>query len=484
MNNKFIFSEIKGNNNEFDFSINSNHVYYKIEIAIDIYLKAYYDVAIMYLDIAFVAQKLSEVSNIIKKYETVILDSYPRVILIVESEKPDEIKNKLELLSSYFSGEFLFDKDEIDIREEFVDFEDQIGYYEIIPVLPEYCDKYFANFIFSNYDWEPEVVQETMKLHPEWEFYTWKSAWSRKLGFDLYVSYYYWLLDINTDLSSALREASDYKSLTIEDDFIRPIRVFSIQNDIYFLTKDDVISTSINLHQEIIKCAKSIFIFKDIKYKNIDFNLNILANILISKDYSIIIFKTDFFQYVLFYESITILEKNEIDNIASSVQNLIADLFERSSNSIRIKCKWSLIDDEIFELICYDLILRDGRFINEETRKMGLSKSRDGGRDIVTYTKTYSGQEKKKLWIVQCKFSKSNKSLGRDDIKLSDLIDEYLPYGVIIATNMIIDAGAYDKFDKIGENRKICISYWNGLWVERLLNRNPDLIRGYELADV
>ena len=113
---------------------------------------------------------------------------------------------------------------------------------------------------------------------------------------------------------------------------------------------------------------------------------------------------------------------------------------------------------------------------------MRLSKSRDGGRDIVTCTKKYSGQDKKKLWIVQCKFSKSNKSFGRDEIMLSDLIDEYLPYGIIIATNMIIDAGAYDKFDKIAKNRKISISYWNGLWIERLLNKNPDLMRSYKLA--
>jgi len=49
---------------------------------------------------------------------------------------------------------------------------------------------------------------------------------------------------------------------------------------------------------------------------------------------------------------------------------------------------------------------------------------------------------------------------------------------------MVIDAGAYDKFDKIAENRSININYWDRLWIERLLNRNPDLIRSYKLAGI
>jgi hypothetical protein len=115
---------------------------------------------------------------------------------------------------------------------------------------------------------------------------------------------------------------------------------------------------------------------------------------------------------------------------------------------------------------------------------MGLSKSRDGGRDIVTFEKSYSGQNGRRLWIIQCKHSKKNKSLGKNNIILSELIDEYRPYGVIIATNMIIDAGAYDKFDKIAKNRRIKIEYWHGLWIERLLNKNPDLFKVYHLADI
>jgi hypothetical protein len=118
-----------------------------------------------------------------------------------------------------------------------------------------------------------------------------------------------------------------------------------------------------------------------------------------------------------------------------------------------------------------------------KTVKMGLSKSRDGGRDIVTMIASHSGQNKKnRLWIIQCKYSKKRKSLGRNDVRLSDLIDEYSPEGIIIATNMVIDAGTYDKNEKIKKNRCVDIEYWDLFWIERLLNKNPDLFRVYNLT--
>jgi hypothetical protein len=474
------------NNYVLDFPIKQNHIYFKIEIIIDIYLRNHSDVALEYLEIAFVAQKLSDISNIIKSYETPIINLYPRVVLIIEFEKESEIKINeiLNWFSIFFTGEFDTDEDQIDAREEFVDFEDKIVCYSIIPVLPEYCDLYFANLIVSNYDWEPEAIQETLTLNPEWKFYTWKSSWSRKLGFDFYVSSEFWLLDINADLHCALMHASDHKSSFSSENLIIPTRVISDMNKIYIFIKDDVLCISLNLHFFIARCAEILFPFDEDKFQNTKFCWGISADFCVFKDYSLIVFKGGTFQYVIFFESIEILNINEIDKLTSLVQNLTVDLLERSSNSIKIKCNWSFIDDEIFEQLCYDLILRDGRFIPEETRRMGKSKSRDGGRDVLTFEKSHSGQNERRLWIIQCKYSKFNKSLGRNDIILSELIDEYKPYGVIIATNMIIDAGAYDKFDKIAINRNTEVKYWNGLWIERLLNRNPDLIRNYKLANI
>ena len=482
MNNKFIFSEIdtsdKNTLNSYD---KCGRLCFKIEIAIDIYLRNHSDVALEYLEIAFAAQKLSEISEIIKVYETPKVNLYPHVVLITVTEKPYEMKNMLKWFSMYFSGEFGSDEDEIEAREEFADFEDKIYNYSICPILPHYCDLYFANFIASYYDWNAETIKKTLALHPEWRFFAWKSTWSRKLGFDLFISGEFWLLDISSDLSCALMDASDYKIPFSKEKFTKPVRVITDMGKIYILMQDEVLCISLGLHFYIARCAEVVFPFEEDMFLNTGFDWGVSANFYISNDSSLVVFKGGTYQYVLFYESIEVLETNQIDKLASSIQDITADLLERGSNSIKVKCNWSLINDEIFEQLCYDLVLRDGKFIPEETRKMGLSKSRDGGRDIVTTFKTYSGHNKNRFWVIQCKFSKSKKSLGRNDVKLSDLIDEYSPAGVIIATNMFIDAGAYDKFDKISKNRGTDIKYWDGLGIERLLNRNPDLIRSYKL---
>ena len=270
MNNKFVFSELEmKNNGVVDFPVKRDYIYLKIEIIIDIYLRNHSDVALEYLEIAFVAQKISEVSNIIKVYETPIINLYPQVVLIIEFEKVTEIKvNRiLNWFSNFFSGEFNTDEDQIDAYEEFADFEDNIVYHSIIPVLPEYCDLYFANFIFSNYDWDPETIQEALTLHPEWKFFTWKSAWSKKLGFDFYVSGDFWLLDINSDLSCALVHASDYKSPFSNENLLKPARVINDMSKIYIFMQDDVLCISLSLHFFIAKCAELLFPFDEDKFQ-------------------------------------------------------------------------------------------------------------------------------------------------------------------------------------------------------------------------
>jgi hypothetical protein len=480
MDEKFRFGAIDINNIS-DFYVEIGSVYYKIEI--DIYLRNHFDVALEYLEIAFVAQELSKISDVIKVYETPICNNYPYAILIIKTVNPDIIISKLKWFQIYFSGEFMSDEDEIDAREDFSVFEEAILEFNIIPALPDYCDKYFANYIFSNYDWNPESIQEILITHPEWAFYTWKSAWSKKLGFDFYVSSQFWLLDTNADLFSALKFASDYKQSNSLDKFLKPIYIITDMNQIFLFTQEEIISISLDLHFFITRCAGNLFIYDENKFYNSEFNWGISTDFCIASDFSLIVFDGNVFRYILFYNSSKILKRKEIDNLASVIQKLSIELIEKSSNSVKIKCNWSLINDEIFEQICYDLILRDGRFIEKETIKMGLSKSRDGGRDILTKIMSHSGEmENNQLWIIQCKLSNLKKSLGRNDVLLSELIDEYNPAGVIIATNMIIDAGTYDKLEKIKQNRKINIEYWDGLRIERLLNRNPDLFKVYNLT--
>jgi hypothetical protein len=81
MSDRFVFTELDINNeNTINFPVRIGFSYFKIEIIIDIYLRSHLDVALEYLETAFVAQKLAEVADVIKVYETPVIDllDFPR----------------------------------------------------------------------------------------------------------------------------------------------------------------------------------------------------------------------------------------------------------------------------------------------------------------------------------------------------------------------------------------------------------------------
>jgi hypothetical protein len=126
MCNRFTFSKADAiNDNTIDFLIEADNVY-KIEIIIDIYLRNHLDVAVEYLEIAFVAQELSKISEIIKTYETPVINNYPRVVMFICCKNSDEVKNKLKWFKNYFSGEFDTNEDEKDAIKEFSVFNEEI----------------------------------------------------------------------------------------------------------------------------------------------------------------------------------------------------------------------------------------------------------------------------------------------------------------------------------------------------------------------
>jgi hypothetical protein len=482
MQNKLTFSEVSLFHYSATDPVSEEVPCFEVQIAIDIYLMNHSDVAWEYLEVAFIAQKINEIAEIIRVQECSKADSsspYPTVALFVNCSDRNILKNMVSWLQGLFRDQEDAHGDSSNPRDEFYKFEESVSDYSIEPTLPEYCDKYFANLIASNYDWSKEGIDQTLFIRPEWAFHTWKSSWSKKIGFDLYVSPEYWLLSKNADLILALQHASDY-SPNEENKLINPITVLADMSNIFLFAQNDVVCMSMNKHFLAARCAEIVFPYDENRFENTQHNWGVSPCFAIANDLSFVIFDGATFRYVMFRDAFRILNTKEVDLMTSRVQELSADLLERGGTSITRRSDWSLVDDEKFEKLCYDLVLRDGRFISRETKKMGTSRSRDGGRDIVTKSASRSGQRSSNnLWIVQCKFSKSRKSLGRDDVRLGDLIDEYAPAGVIIATNMVIDAGTYDKYEKIKANRKVEIESWDGLFIERLLNKNPDLFRYY-----
>jgi WD40 repeat protein len=142
-----------------------------------------------------------------------------------------------------------------------------------------------------------------------------------------------------------------------------------------------------------------------------------------------------------------------------------------------ISCPWSQLDDEKFEQLCYDIIKEKNNPI--EIHKIGKSRSRDGGRDIVFYKPTNIDSIPVK-WIVQCKLIRNGKSLtGKKVENIRDMLDEYNAGGFCIMTTGIIDATLHDKLDNLKEKNAIDIEKWSYLEIERFLAEHPEIKARY-----
>jgi hypothetical protein len=179
-----------------------------------------------------------------------------------------------------------------------------------------------------------------------------------------------------------------------------------------------------------------------------------------------------------FFEEISNREVTALWEVPQRNQSFFWDALDKFSemvckfegNPINVKLNWSKFDDEQFEHLCYDIVLMSERFNPDTARKMGKSRSRDGGRDIEIYTRTRLNLPEKK-WIVQCKFSKGDKALAGSKVSVSDVIDEYNVQGFCVMTNTLIDSTLHDKLERVAQNRHIEFDEWDILRIERTLSR-------------
>lgn len=445
------------------------------------------DVAFEYLYVAFIAQELSKVSELVEIKEMIVDSHSMNVEIKVKGILPAMgVERKIKWLQC------LFDYDEYDennsfehsdcgesVTDAFEAFKESIENQGITAIAPEYCDQYLANWLADGDIWNEESAKRAKAKNPEWGFHAWRSCWSDVLGFEFIVSPHFWIMASDVDLSRAWPCSVDYRPKS-GNKFLTPKHVFSNMDYVFLDTGKEMIRLSLDMHLDAYDCAMLAFppeygadnLFNEYSWTGFRF--------FISEDMFFIVCEAAGFRYLIFRESFSILPPRDVDDVIRTTRSILADSLKKGTESVRNICDWDLIDDDSFEFLCYDLINRDGRFSPERTRKMGCGRSRDGGRDVMAWLrKRAGGLDDGKPWIVQCKYSASKKSLGRHDQWISELIDEYAPAGIIIATNMLIDAGTYDKVDRIGKNRAVPIECWDGLSLEWRLNRNPDIYCRY-----
>lgn len=148
--------------------------------------------------------------------------------------------------------------------------------------------------------------------------------------------------------------------------------------------------------------------------------------------------------------------------------------------SISENCNWSEIDDDIFEELCYDVLYCHPHFDSSTIQKMGKSRSRDGGRDIVIKTKKTPTNEQE-LFIFQCKYLSAKTSLSAAKISnAANVIIQYGAKGYGVFTSTVIDSTLYDMLDGFNRSINIDVSFcFSKYELERYLNRHQLIKQKY-----
>ncbi|HEX8211774.1 MAG TPA: restriction endonuclease [Longimicrobium sp.] len=146
--------------------------------------------------------------------------------------------------------------------------------------------------------------------------------------------------------------------------------------------------------------------------------------------------------------------------------------------------RWSeSIDDERFELLIMELVRREPSVL--WVRKVGSSKDRDGGRDLLATwtTPPLPGEalsldetpSRERRVIVQCKAYRRpvDKSRVRD---IRDLLEHHDANGYLLAVSSTITSGLFDHLDHLRRRGRFWIDWWTRTEIEEKLQAHPDII--------
>jgi hypothetical protein len=199
-----------------------------------------------------------------------------------------------------------------------------------------------------------------------------------------------------------------------------------------------------------------------------------INKIFLSREGEILILCDNVAQYIFFNDSHKQIKYETLKEYFSVLSKISESFRILVGKPTEIACPWNTLDDEKFEELCYDIIYTYYQ-TGKNIKKMGKSRSRDGGRDIIFNTPTRAGKSSVK-WIVQCKLIKDGSSLTKKKlIEVSDTVAQYGAGGFCVMTSGVIDSALHDKLEAIADNTSIEIDEWSRLEIERFLAKHPEI---------
>lgn len=414
----------------------------------------YSDLVMYYLEASYICEEIAALGKV-KSFEVDWKSGYhPIAQFVIIPQRLEELQKILYEMTLALAGE---NEDEFWWIESLEEYKENIQKQKL--KFPDLADDYFANLIngayneYESYYDNPEEFRSTiLKQNPEHLFGFWKCMYSNTIKQDFYVSSESWIIPPQSDLKKILRKHSSVKDVIIEEG-----NMFSLDGSYYVINENYVLRISFYALAKAFQCishalSQEISISLSEQHDWL-YHLNSTYLIRISDYANFVLFTLNGYRIILWDQyKLTFSDINQLNRSATSIFKTTSALIGLKDT---ISCEWSQLDDESFEELCYDIIYYDPRFDNKTIRKMGKSRSRDGGRDIVVYTRERTGYKPEKF-IFQCKLLKFNSSLTANKVlDISDIIEQYEADGYGIFTSGVIDSTLFDKIDKITSSRKL-----------------------------
>ncbi len=349
------------------------------------------------------------------------------------------------------------------IRDAVLDHEEKIS--DAPSRYPVIVDGYLTNRINGAYfEFEEDVLSEEFAKYPERRFGFFRSPYFNGEALAVYISHDAWLVPsgITKEVAFERHQFPEGELSLLNADLI------SMNETTAFLSEHMVLTLPLRKLAEGMACLR--FAEDDVTQALWPGNPRFFVSEF--KDFALI---ESAGMTVVFFD----VTEARVDSVDRTVIPLLEKHRSSTYTESTIQIDWTLFDDEKFEELCYDLVYHDPRFDKTTIRKMGKSRSRDGGRDIVAMTRT-TGRETPRKFIFQCKAIAPDKSVTTSNLgSMSDVIDQYGAEGYVVMTCGYIDATVFDRLDGIAATRKLEVITWSRFEIERFLARRPLLLARY-----
>jgi hypothetical protein len=448
------------------------------------------DICSDYVDVTWAAEHLSAHGNSPCIEE--IQDKYSVGILLTLIETRNSIRSAIEDCILIFQGS---DDDahaqrSQRLRDEVADLEDSIDEHQTM--FPELIDTYYANLIngaYHQYKYDaPEFYLEQVGRYPERQLGFHRTALSWSLGHNCYTSPDSWLLPSEVALDDFFAASKQRFRLS---EFIMG-EIFSVGGQSFVQANGLTAYFPMNQYFKSRVCASfdaakkedewppDHFDWLNATFTHSPYLTDTMAyravaptreQCLIHQSGSLIIVDDGAYRHVLYdTKPLNVIQVKKVHNdIAELSLRLMAGIGLGNPSEL----PWQTLSDEQFERLCYDIIVAHPKFDADTVRKLGKSRSRDGGRDIEAKEVTRSTMQRPRKWIFQCKLITDGSSLsGRKVTDIGDMLEVHGADGFGVMTNAPIDATLYDKCGVICQKRGIEELHFSVLEVERVLASN------------